>query len=104
VARVDQALAWVRDLPFAGSDYLWPDEEGLTSHAVHLIVSAARHSAEWHLEAGDADAVIAATRAGLRALRGDEDLIDLRNRAAYGTNRIRKTPPLTRSSHTPSGR
>jgi hypothetical protein len=80
VARVDQALAWVRDLPFAGSDYLWPDEEGLTSHAVHLIVSAARHSAEWHLEAGDADAVVAATRAGLRALRGDEDLLALRAR------------------------
>jgi hypothetical protein len=81
VARVDQALAWVRDLPFAGSDYLWPDEEGLTSHAVHLIVSAARHSAEWHLEAGDADAVVAATGAGLRALRGDEDLLALRARA-----------------------
>jgi hypothetical protein len=81
VARVDRALAWVRDLPFAGSDYLWPDEEGFTSHAVHLIVSAARHSAEWHLESGDADAVVAATGAGLRALRGDEDLLALRARA-----------------------
>lgn len=81
VAHLDAALALVRDLPFAGSDYLWPDEEGLTSHAVHLIVSAARCSAEWHLDRGDATAVVVATGHGLRALRGDDDLIALRSRA-----------------------
>ena len=78
IARLDAALALVRDLPFAGSDYLWPDEEGLTSHAVHLIVSAARRSARWHLDRDDPDAVVTVTGHGLRALRGDEDLLALR--------------------------
>jgi hypothetical protein len=41
-------------------------------------VSAARRSARWHLDRDDPDAVVTVTGHGLRALRGDEDLLALR--------------------------
>lgn len=78
--RVDlrAALSLVRNLPFTGSDYLWPDPEGITSNLVHLVMSAAiefAHDAQFR---NDIDDVYFATDKGLRMFPGDEELLTLR--------------------------
>lgn len=74
-------LAAVRDLPFAGTPYLWPDAEGITSSLILLVTSAATAMAVRCLRLGDVDGVFWATGQGLRALPGHEELIALRMRA-----------------------
>lgn len=75
------ALRMVREMPFLGADYLWPDPEGITSNIVHRIVSASRLVAEDALERGDFDEVFFATGQGLKVLRNHEGLLGLRMRA-----------------------
>jgi hypothetical protein len=75
------ALACVRDLPFAGAGYLWPDTEGITSSLVLLVVRAADALARSALERGDVDEVYWATGRGLSVLRNHEGLVELRMRA-----------------------
>jgi hypothetical protein len=74
-------VALVRDLPFAGTDFLWPHAEGITSSLAVLAVSAAVELARHHLALGDLDGVFWATGQGLLALPGHEELIGLRMRA-----------------------
>ena len=74
-------LGLVRDMPFLGADYLWPDPEGITSNIVHLIVSASQMLAEGDLERGNTKDVFVTTGQGLKVLRGHEGLIGLRMRA-----------------------
>ena len=69
--------------PFEGTDYLWPDPEGITSRMVMLAITAAGELAERCLAIGDVAGVFAATERGLRVLPGHEELIGLRMRA-YG--------------------
>lgn len=75
------ALACVRDLPFAGSDYIWPDTEGITSSMVLLVVRASEALARSALDRGDIDEVFWATGRGMSVLRNHEGLIELRMRA-----------------------
>lgn len=75
------ALRMVREMPFLGADYLWPDPEGITSNIVHTIVSAASIVAEDALDRHDFDEVFFATGQGLKVLRNHEGLISLRMRA-----------------------
>ncbi len=79
-SRVDlrAALSLVRNLPFAGSDYLWPDPEGITSNLVHLVMSASIEFAEDAVRRNDVDDVYFATDKGLRMFPGDEELLTLR--------------------------
>lgn len=72
------ALSLVRSLPFAGSDYLWPDPEGVTSNLVHLVMSASLEFAEDARARGDVDGVYFATDKGLRMFPGDDELLNLR--------------------------
>jgi hypothetical protein len=74
-------VALIRDLPFAGTDFLWPHAEGLTSSLTLLATTAATELARHHLAVGDVDGVFWATGQGLRALPGHEELIGLRMRA-----------------------
>ena len=71
----------VREMPFLGADYLWPDPEGITSNIVHTIVCAARIVAEDALDRDDFNEVFFATGQGLKVLRNHEGLISLRMRA-----------------------
>jgi hypothetical protein len=71
----------VRDLPFAGAGYLWPDTEGITSSLVLLVVRAADALARAALDRGDVDEVYWATGRGLSVLRNHEGLVELRMRA-----------------------
>lgn len=75
------AVELIRDLPFAGTGYLWPDAEGITSNLVLLATSAATELAGHFLSMGDIDGVFWATGQGLKVLPGHEELIALRMRA-----------------------
>ena len=77
------ALDRVRDLPFAGSDYLWPDSEGITSNFILSVITGAIMAAEYALQQGDTEGVFWATGQGLKVLHGHEELVALRMRA-YG--------------------
>ena len=75
------AVELIRDLPFTGTGYLWPDAEGIQSNLVLLATSAATELAGHHLSMGDVEGVFWATDRGLRVLPGHEELIALRMRA-----------------------
>jgi hypothetical protein len=75
------AVEMVRDVPFAGTNYLWPDAEGLTSDLILLATGAATELAAHALSVGDTELVFWATGKGLRVLPGHEELIGLRMRA-----------------------
>jgi len=70
-------LRGVRDLPFAGTSYLWPDLDGSTTRLVVTAVSTAQDLATWAIEVGDTEALMVSTTAGLRLLPGDEQLLKL---------------------------
>jgi hypothetical protein len=74
-------VASITDLPFAGTDFAWPDAEGSTTALTLLATSAATELAQHHLAVGDIDGVFWATGQGLRVLSGHEELIALRMRA-----------------------
>jgi hypothetical protein len=74
-------VALIREHPFAGTDYLWPDAEGITSALTLLATSASTELARHHLALGDVDGVFWATGQGLKVLPGHEELIGLRMRA-----------------------
>lgn len=81
IDHVRAALARVRDLPFAGSGYIWPDTEGITSSLVVLVVRASESLARSALVRDDIDEVFWATGRGLSVLRNHEGLVELRMRA-----------------------
>lgn len=74
-------VALIRDHPFSGTDYLWPDAEGITSALTLLATAASTELARHHLALGDVDGVFWATGQGLKVLPGHEELIGLRMRA-----------------------
>jgi hypothetical protein len=75
------AVAMIRDMPFAGTAYLWPDAEGITSNLVLLATGVATELAGHGLSLGDTDLVFWATGQGLQVLPGHEELIALRMQA-----------------------
>ena len=77
------AVELIRDMPFAGTGYLWPDAEGITSNLVLLATGAATELAGHYLSIGDVDGVFWATGHGLTVLPGHEELIALRMRAHH---------------------
>ena len=81
VAELHRGLELVRDLPFAGTGYLWPDSEGITSQLVMTVISAACMAAEIDLMRGDYQGVFWATAQGLKVLGAHEELFALRMRA-----------------------
>ncbi len=81
VADLHRGLELVRDLPFAGTGYLWPDAEGITSQLVLTVITAACMAAELDLGRGETDGVFWATAQGLKVLGAHEELFALRMRA-----------------------
>ena len=74
-------VASIQGMPFAGTSYLWPDAEGITSSLVLLATSASAELAAHYLATADIDGVFWATGQGLKVLAGHEELIALRMRA-----------------------
>lgn len=81
LAELRDALEYVRDLPFAGSNYIWPDAEGITTQLTLSVMTSAVMASELYLERGDTEGVFWATSRGLRVLPGHEELLALRMRA-----------------------
>lgn len=81
VAVLRPAVELIDGMPFAGTGYLWPDAEGITSWLVLLATGAAADLATLHLALGDVEGVFWATGRGLAVLSGHEELIALRMRA-----------------------
>ena len=75
------AVELVNELPFTGTDYLWPDAEGITSNLVLLATNVTAEYAKLALACGDFEGVFWATGRGLQVLAGQEALIALRMRA-----------------------
>ena len=81
ISELNRGLELVRDLPFAGTGYLWPDAEGITSQLVLNVITAAVMAAELNLQRGDIDGVFWATAQGLKVLGAHEELFALRMKA-----------------------
>lgn len=75
------AVELVRELPFTGTPYLWPETEGIASNLVLLATNVTAEYAKRALAAGDFEGVFWATGRGLQVLGGQEALIGLRMRA-----------------------
>ena len=76
-----KSLSNVRDVPFAGTSYMWADLDGTTTRLVILAITAATEVAMWALETGDMSAFQIAITAGLRVFPGHEDLLELQAKA-----------------------
>ena len=76
-----EALELVRDLPFAGENFVWADTEGITSNVVLTIITGALLLSDFYMSQQDLSGVFWATGQGLKALRGHEALIALRMKA-----------------------
>ena len=81
IAILRPGLELVAGMPFAGTGYLWPDAEGVTSSLVLLATGAAIELANHYLSLGDVEGVFWATGQGLKVLAGQEELIALRMRS-----------------------
>ena len=75
------ALDLVRDLPFAGEDFVWADTEGITSNVVLTVITGALMLSDFYMARADLSGVFWATGQGLKALRGHEALIAIRMKA-----------------------
>ncbi len=81
IAVLRPGVELIQGMPFAGTSYLWPDAEGVTSALVLLATSAAADLAAHYLAVGEIEGVFWATGRGLKVLAGHEELIALRMRA-----------------------
>jgi hypothetical protein len=81
IATLRPAVELVGGVPFAGSSYLWPDAEGISSNLVLLAITASAEFAAHALSSGDIETVFWSTGRGLAVLPGHEELIALRMRA-----------------------
>jgi hypothetical protein len=81
VVELHRGLELVRDLPFSGTGYLWPDAEGITSQLVITVITAAIMAAELDLQRSKTDGVFWATAQGLKVLGAHEELFALRMKA-----------------------
>lgn len=75
------AVELVEGMPFAGTSYLWPDADGITSNILLTATGAATELAAHALAVGDTELVFWATGRALQVLPGHEELIGLRMRA-----------------------
>lgn len=81
LVELRHVLGYVRDLPFSGTNYLWPDAEGITTQLTLSVMTSAVMASELYLERGDTEGVFWATGRGLKVLPGHEGLLALRMRA-----------------------
>lgn len=81
IEDIDWALGLVRDMPFAGTSYLWADLDGSTTRIVMTVMRAVSLVVQLATESGDTAAVARAVRAGLRVMPGDENLLSIQQMA-----------------------
>lgn len=65
----------IRDIPFAGANYMWADLDGTTTRMVVTALQASIELATWAKENGDVSMCMVAIKAGLRVMPGCEELL-----------------------------
>lgn len=78
--QLTDLVAGIRDIPFAGAGYLWPDVDGTTTRLMILGLDAATELADWSASRGDVHTALVAISAGLRLMPGDSDLLERQQR------------------------
>jgi nucleoid-associated protein YgaU len=81
IETLRHGLELVRDLPYVGTSYLWPDGEALPSHLTLLVINSSIEMATRCLQLADVDGCFWATAQGIRVLPAHEELVCLRMRA-----------------------
>ena len=84
------ALRLVRDMPFAGTSYLWADLDGSTTRIVIAVMKAVWLVLDMTSESDDVNAAGEAIAAGLRVMPGDPDLLSRQKLlvTTYGHERL----------------
>lgn len=77
-----EELCRIRDLPFAGSNYAWPDLDGTTTRLVLLAFSAIDELVTWAMECGRGREMAPVVAAGLRMIPGSEEMLELQRRVS----------------------
>ena len=72
-------LQLIRDIPFAGVNYMWADLDGTTTRLVLVALQASCELAEWARSRGDIEMCSLAVKAGLRVMPGHEELLAIQN-------------------------
>lgn len=70
-------LSRVRDVPFAGTSYLWADLDGTTTRTVITVLDAVDRLVRIGTDERDTAATLTAVKAGLRVMPGDENLLEI---------------------------
>ena len=70
-------LEKIRDIPFAGANYMWADLDGTTTRMVVTALQASVELATWAKENGNVSMFLGAIKAGLRVLPGCEELLTI---------------------------
>jgi hypothetical protein len=73
-------LKGVRDVPFAGTNYVWADLDGSTTRLVISAVNICTEVAELARSQENGELLHSAVSAGLRVLPGCEELLDIQDR------------------------
>lgn len=73
------AIAEIRDIPFAGTNYLWADLDGTTTRLVIDALDACRDLARWALEQNRRSELDVAVSAALRVMPGCEEFLEMQN-------------------------
>jgi hypothetical protein len=81
IALLRPGVALVRDQPFTGTSFCWPDTEAVPTELVILGTSASAELARRCLATADIDGAFWATAQGLKVLPGHEELVCLRMEA-----------------------
>jgi hypothetical protein len=79
VAELIAELQLIRDIPFAGVNYMWADLDGTTTRMVLLALQAACEVAEWARNKNDVEICAIAVKAGLRVMPGHEELLAIQH-------------------------
>lgn len=70
-------LSRVRDVPFAGTAYLWADLDGTTTRTMITVLDSVERLVRIGMAEGDTQSTLVAVKAGLRVMPGDEALLEI---------------------------
>ena len=72
-------LSRIRDIPFAGTAYVWADLDGTTTRLIIQVITICLEIAQLAIETRDSHALNIAIAAGLRVFPGHEELSEIQS-------------------------
>jgi len=98
-----ELVGGIRDMPFAGAGYLWPDVDGTTTRLMIVGLDAVTELADWAVARGRTQLALAAIAAGLRMMPGDAELLE-RQGSLLARRTSSDAPFVRRHRHGRTGR